>query len=119
MARPLSLIAEEILDYIGQAYEFTEGMTHDEFASDTKTKRAFERCLEVISEASRHIPAEIKDKYTQIEWRKVADSGNVFRHVYHSVAVDIVWDTVKVHLPHLETIIREIQAGLPDDDPAP
>jgi uncharacterized protein with HEPN domain len=115
MARPLPLIVEEILDYIGQVYEFTAGMTHDAFASDTKTKRAVERCLEVISEASRHIPDEIKDKHPQIEWRKVADSGNVFRHVYHSVAADIVWDTVKFHLPHLEMIIREIQAGLPDD----
>ena len=119
MARPLATIVEEMLDYIGQAHEYTAGMTKQQFQYDGKTLRAIERCLEVISEASRHIPQEIKDKYPQIEWRKVAGAGNVLRHVYHSIAVDIIWDTVKVHLPQLETVIREIEVGLPDDDDPP
>jgi Protein of unknown function DUF86 len=55
-------------------------MTFEEYSSDRKTQRAVERCIEVISEASRHIPDEIKGDRPLIPWRDVATIGNVFRH---------------------------------------
>ena len=60
---PLDLIVEEMLDYIEQAMSYTQDMTFDQYSSDAKTQRAVERCIEVISEASRHVPEEIKGKY--------------------------------------------------------
>lgn len=115
MAQPLPVIIEDILDHIEQAQSFVGDMTFEQFRDDKKTQRAVERCLEVISEASRHVPDDVKDKHPQIPWKDVAASGNVFRHVYRSVAVTIVWDTVKVHLPPLDAVMRAIEAELPDD----
>ena len=60
MARPLDLVVEELLDYIEQACTYTHDMTFEQYAFDRKTQRAVERCMEVISEASRHIPDAIK-----------------------------------------------------------
>jgi len=60
MARPLDLVVEELLDYIEQASTYARGMSFQQYSSDRKTQRAVERCLEVISEASRHIPDEIR-----------------------------------------------------------
>lgn len=111
MARPLATVVEDVLDHIEQIREFTEDVTFEEFAADRKTQRAVERCLEVISEASRHLPEDLKNQHDHIPWRNVADMGNVLRHVYHSIAVSIVWETVKVHLPPLEAVMREIEAG--------
>ena len=119
MARPLDLIVEEMLDYIEQARTYAQDMTFEQYFADQKTQRAVERCIEVISEGSRHIPDEIKAKHLQIPWTDVAGIGNVFRHEYHNVAARIVWDTVRVHLPQLQAVVRAIEAELPQDDDEP
>jgi uncharacterized protein with HEPN domain len=116
MARPLDLVVEEMLDYIEQARAYTQDMTFDQYRADQKTQRAVERCIEVISEASRHIPDEIKGEHPQIPWSDVAGIGNVFRHEYHNVAARIVWDTVRAHLPQLQAAVRAIEAALPQDE---
>ena len=116
MARPLDLIVEEMLDYIEQAVSYVGGMTFEQYAADRKTQRAVERCIEVISEGSRHIPNEIKTSRADIPWRDVATIGNVFRHRYYTVAPRIVWDTVNLDLPALEVALRGIAAELPSDD---
>lgn len=113
MARPLDLVVEELLDYIEQARTYARGMAFDQYSSDRKTQRAVERCIEVISEASRHIPDEIKRKHPEIPWGDVAAIGNVFRHEYHNIAARIVWETVRLHLPPLEAAVRAIEAELP------
>jgi uncharacterized protein with HEPN domain len=79
MARPLQLIVEEMLDYIEQAEAYVQGMSFEQYSSDQKTQRAVERCIEVISEASRHIPDEAEGKHPQIPWSDVAGIGNIFR----------------------------------------
>jgi len=117
MNRPLDLIVEELLDFIEQATTYTRDMTLEQYAADRKTQRAIERCLEVISEASRHIPDAAKSKHPEIPWRDVAAIGNVFRHEYHNVAARIVWETVRLHLPPLETAVRAIADELrPKED---
>lgn len=116
MARPLDLVVEEMLDYIEQAVSYVSGMTFEQYASDRKTQRAVERCIEVISEGSRHIPDDLKAKRQDIPWRDVATIGNVFRHEYHAIAPRIVWQTIELDLPALEVALRAIVAELPSDD---
>jgi uncharacterized protein with HEPN domain len=82
MARPLDVVVEEMLDYIEQASSYVRGMTFEQYASDRKTQRAVERCIEVISEASRHLPDDVKANHPDIPWRDVAGIGNIFRHEY-------------------------------------
>ena len=119
MARPLDLIVEEMLDYIEQANSYVGAMTFGQYSSDRKTQRAVERCIEVISESSRHIPGEFTAKYPEIPWRDVAAIGYVFRHEYHNIAARIVWETVRLHLAPLEAAVRAIAAELPPDDDEP
>jgi uncharacterized protein with HEPN domain len=112
MPRPLDLIVEEMLDYIEQARAYMRDMTFEEYS-----QRAVERCIEVISEASRHIPDDIKAKHAEIPWVDVAAIGNIFRHEYHNIAARIVWDTVRVHLPQLHAVMRAIEIDLRASDP--
>jgi uncharacterized protein with HEPN domain len=108
------LVVEEILDYIEQARTYAGRMTFGEYLADRKTQRAVERCIEVISEASRHIPDEIKARHPQIPWPDVAAIGNFFRHEYQNIAARIVWETVRLHLEPLEAAMcameRDLQA---------
>ena len=70
-------------------------------------QRALERGLEIISEASRHLPDDLKDRHPHIPWRKVAGIGNVLRHDYERIAPAILWKLMRDDLPVLEKICRE------------
>lgn len=119
MPQPLDMVVEDILDAIEQAQSYVESMTLDQYRADRKTQRAVERCLEIISEASRRIPQEIKDRHNQLPWGNIAGIGNVLRHEYQSIANQIIWDTVREHLPPLLQVMQEIAAAVPEGDHDP
>lgn len=60
---------------------------------DRIKRAAFERFLEILSEASRHIPDDLKADEPEIPWSRVADIGNHLRHAYHKVDFEILWNT--------------------------
>lgn len=71
---------EDILDAVENVRQFVAGRTFDDYRTDTMLRLAIERCIEIISEASRHIPAQIKAEHASVPWQNVADIGNVLRH---------------------------------------
>lgn len=74
-------------------------------ATDRATRAAFERFLEILSEASRHIPEEWKDDFPTIPWRQVADLGNFIRHAYHKIDLEILWSIYENDLEAIETVV--------------
>ena len=72
-----------------------------------RTVFAVIRCLEIVSEASRRLPDELKARHPSIPWRDIAGAGNVYRHDYEDVAAKLVWDTVQVALPALQAVIAQ------------
>ena len=111
MARPLDIVIEDILEAIEQAQTFVEDMTIEHYRNDVKTQRAVERCLEIISEASRSIPKRAKERYKEIPWSNIAGIGNILRHDYQNIANQIIWDTVRLHLPNLLKTMQEMKAS--------
>ncbi|QGY05761.1 DUF86 domain-containing protein [Methylobacterium mesophilicum SR1.6/6] len=84
-----------------RAVDFVTGFTSSTFAADERTHFEVIRCLEIISEASRRLSAGTKARYSDVPWRQIAGAGNVYRHGYDSVTLDIVWLTVHDELPVL------------------
>ena len=84
--RHLADVVEHILSAIEQIDSFTAGMDLPTFEGDKRTLRAVERCLEIISEASRDIPGDVKGEHSEINWRAMADAGNLYRHGYEHVS---------------------------------
>ncbi len=84
-----------------------DGVTIDDFGADWQRQWLVERGVEIISEASRHLPNELKDRHPVIPWRKVAGIGNMLRHNYESIAAPIMWALVRDDLPPLEQVSRE------------
>lgn len=70
-------------------------MTFAAFEADRRTNYALVRCLEIIPEASRRLGAEARGRRPHIPPHAMADAGNVYRHSYHRLALDIVWQTVQ------------------------
>ncbi len=95
----------DILHHIDLAEQFVEGFNRETFRTDLRTVYAVTRCLEIISEASRRLPDELKDRHPGIAWRQMAAAGNVYRHDYEDVAANFVWDTLQQALPPLRAVI--------------
>jgi uncharacterized protein with HEPN domain len=76
------------------------------FENDWPRQWLVERGVEIISEASRHLPDDLKARNPEIPWQKVAGIGNVLRHNYESIAAPILWKLVQADLPTLERACR-------------
>jgi uncharacterized protein with HEPN domain len=93
----------DIVDNIDVICEFTAQMDRDDFASDRKTVYAVVRALEIISEASRRLPDELRDRHPAIDWGAIAAAGNVYRHEYEGVDTNLIWHTVRHSLGELRS----------------
>jgi uncharacterized protein with HEPN domain len=97
----------DIKDNIELARSFVAGSDFARFKDDLKTFYAATRCLEIISEASRRLPIDMKGRYPGIEWQRIANAGNVYRHEYDNVAEQRVWTTLHEALPALLAVIDQ------------
>lgn len=84
----------DIEHHIQLAVKFVAGLQYEDFRDDTRTLYAVVRCLEIISEASRRLPDEVKARHPSIPWKDIAGSGSVYRREYEDVAAEVIWDTV-------------------------
>lgn len=84
--------------------------TFESFLDDTRTSDAVIRNLEVIGEAARNIPSEVKEKYPDVPWVEMYYLRNKLTHEYFGIDFEIIWDLTRNHLPEnkaqIETIIR-------------
>ncbi len=102
----------DILHHIALAETFTSGFDYLGFRDDLRTVYAVTRCLEVISEASRRLPEDLKARHPSIPWKEMAGAGNIYRHDYEDVAAEHVWDAVQIDLPPLREVVeRELAAA--------
>jgi uncharacterized protein with HEPN domain len=104
---PAVTALRDILHHIDLAAHFVAGFERAAFLEDVRTVYAVTRCLEVISEASRRLPDELKARHPSIAWRQMAGAGNVYRHDYEDVAAQYLWDTVQLALPPLRAVIEQ------------
>ncbi len=85
--------------------------TFADYQRDWIAKRVVERELEIISEASRHIPDDVKASHSHIPWAKVAGLGNVLRHSYPGVDHEQVWAIVQNELETLNAAVSALYAA--------
>ena len=105
-SRPVDTALRDILHHIDLAANFAAGFDRASFKDDVRTVYAVTRCLEIISEASRRLPDDLKARHPAIAWKQMAGAGNVYRHDYEDVAAEFVWETVGRALPPLRGVIE-------------
>src|ERR1700688_2869883 len=102
----------DILEAIAEIDEMLVGLGLKQFTGDKMRRMGTERYLEVICEAARKLPDNIKQHERDIDWRKMNDFGNRLRHAYHETDAVIVWDIIQNHLPRLNSFVkRRIRAA--------
>lgn len=96
----------DILEAIADVNKILLGKTLEQFTADQMLRLATERLLEIVCEASRHLPDSVKKDAPDINWRKMADFGNRLRHAYHETDVVAVWEVIQQHLPPLKSFVE-------------
>ena len=101
MKREYGDYIEDILNAIRETALFTAHISFDRFMNDAKTFNAVVRSLEVIGEAAKSIPEEMREHAPDIPWRRMAEMRDKLIHHYFGVDPEIVWMVVKEELPPL------------------
>lgn len=106
MSRRLELRLADIIEAAADIRALLAGKSIADLRSDRFLRAAFERFLEIISEASRHVPEELKRQFgPELPWRQIADLGNQLRHAYHGILPERLWAIYEDELVSLEHCI--------------
>lgn len=108
MPRDSRVYLEDILEAIARIQRYTRGLSREAFANDEKTVDAVVRNLEVIGEAVKQLPADIRSRAASVDWPKIAGLRDILIHQYFGVDVEILWDVVETKLSGLETAVRSL-----------
>ena len=108
MPRDYKQQLDDILQAIAFIREYVKDMDYNAFEADRKTQHAVIHNLEVIGEAARTLPDEVKDNAAEIEWYKIISLRNILIHEYFGVNLKIVWDVVQNKLGALESTCRKL-----------
>ncbi len=99
---------EDILDAMDKAEILLKNVSYQTFETDFRINFAVVRTLEIIGEAAKRIPDEVRLKYPSIPWKGMAGMRDRIIHGYDTVDLRIVWDVIKKDIPQIRPQIRQI-----------
>lgn len=106
--RDSSLYLKDILAAIESIEAFVKDMDFKSFKDDDKTTSAVIRKFEIIGEASKSVPNEIKEQYASIPWKEMAGMRDRLIHFYFGIDYKLVWETIKNRIPVIKPLLSQI-----------
>lgn len=112
MKRDPKIVIDEMTSAIDCLHKALDGYDFKSFTQNWTMRLAAQRAIEIISEASRHLPQEMIILEPDINWRKVRDMGNFLRHEYHHIQDEIIWDVSINRLDDLRIALTRMLSRL-------
>ena len=108
MKREYEDYLRDMLENAEKALSFVEDLDYDGFHKDDKAMYAVIRALEIIGEAARQIPEDVREANSEIPWREISGMRNKLTHEYFGVNTKVVWRTVQEDLPAIISALQEM-----------
>lgn len=108
MKREYEDYLRDMLENAEKALFFVQGIDYDGFYKDDKAVYAVIRALEIIGEAARQIPEDIRQSNPEIQWREIAAMRNKLTHEYFGVNTKVIWRTVQEDLPIIISLLQNM-----------
>ena len=103
----------DMVEYLGHAARFAEGVSLEDFEANTEKYLAVSRALEIAGEAAKQIPDEVQARHPQVNWRKIKGFRDVLAHAYLQLKSEIIWDAAVNKAPATR---EELLRILADDE---
>lgn len=117
VARSVKPRLQDISENIDGVAELVAGADFGDYQRSFGMRRAVERCVEIISEASRHIPDDLQARHPDANWVEIRAIGNLLRHEYQRVDDLIMWRIATRYLPRLKSVVVELLAHIDQKHP--
>ena len=100
---------EHILQAIARVFKYTEGISRDDFDENEMIQDAIIRNIQIIGEATKKISINFKNTHSHIPWREMAGMRDKLIHDYIGTDLNVVWSTIEIDLPRLESLLQKIE----------
>ena len=108
MSRSAKILLGDILEAAGLLAKYTSGLTLDEFAENIEKQDSVARRLEIIGEAVKGLPQDLRDRYPEVPWRDITGARDVLVHEYFRIDIGLAWDMVQKDIPKLAAQVERV-----------
>lgn len=98
----------DILECINKIEKYSQNISLADFQENELIQDGVVRNLEIIGEAVKKLPDNIKDSYSNIEWRKISGLRDILIHEYFGIDTEIIWDIITKKIPDLKITVQKI-----------
>ncbi len=106
--RNYKLYVDDIKQAVKKIEKYTKNLTLSKLKQNELITDGIIRNLEIIGEAIKNIPSNIKESHPEIEWKKIAGLRDILAHEYFGIDIEVLWDIIKNKLPDLKKKISKI-----------